>query len=286
MSRFIRRSVLLCSVLVMLTACQNMTEQVAEPQIDMLAVAELVFAKHLNANQLDLAGQQLANLRSNYPDEPRLADLQQRLAHAWLAAGEQALKEADVDTASAALIEAKRLLPQAPALTQGLDAALLAVQVPQAEASVTPSLVVSSRPVMRKPSEPKQPLVKAESTASVVQLEPEPEPEPQMPQPAPTPSKAKARIIDVNAPHTVVPLPMLATRNNHRLGRLLDAVAADVVKFRATVTVEVVDTRDFHWVAALLSARVHKLDSSFKPGLVEVIRQDGPARLVITPSKI
>src|SRR5690554_5837742 len=140
MSLFIRRSVLLCSVLVMLTACQTMTEQAAEPQIDELAVAELVFAKHLNANQLDLAGQQLADLRDKYPEQPRIADLQQRLANAWLSTGEQALQEADVDTASAALIEAKRLLPQAPALTAGLDAALLALQVPQMEASVAPAL--------------------------------------------------------------------------------------------------------------------------------------------------
>ncbi len=79
---------------------------------------------------------------------------------------------------------------------------------------------------------------------------------------------------------------MLETRNNHQLGRLLDAVAADVVKFRATVAIEVADTRDFHWVAALLSARVNKLDSSFKPRLVEVIRSDGPAQLVITPLDI
>ncbi len=284
MSLFIRRSVLLCSVLVMLTACQTMTEQAAEPQIDELAVAELVFAKHLNANQLDLAGQQLADLRDKYPEQPRIADLQQRLANAWLSTGEQALQEADVDTASAALIEAKRLLPQAPALTAGLDAALLALQVPQMEASVAPALAVSKPPVVGKPSVPKSAPVKSEPTARAVPLEPEPEL--QIPASASTPRKAKARIIDVNAAHSIVLLPMLATRNNHQLGRLLDAVAADVVKFRATVAIEVADTRDFHWVAALLSARVNKLDSSFKPRLVEVIRSAGPAQLVITPNKI
>ena len=53
---------------------------------------------------------------------------------AWLQSGEQALQDADVDTASAALIQAKRLLPQAPALTEGLSAALAAVQAPIAEA--------------------------------------------------------------------------------------------------------------------------------------------------------
>ena len=284
MSRFIRRSVLVCSLLAILTACQNTAQRAIEPHIDELAVAEVVFANHLDANQLDLAGQELTDLRGKYPNEQRIADLQQRLASAWLSAGEQALKEADVDTARAALIEAKRLLPQAPALTEGLHAALLAVQVPQVVPSVTPPVAVTKRPVVRKPPVQKQTPVKTELMPKVEPLEPEPEP--QMPQPAPTPSKAKARIIDVNAPHTIVLLPMLQARNNHRLGRLLDDVAADVVKFRAAVTIEVANTRDFHWVAALLSARVNKLDGSFKPRLVEVIRSDGPAQLVITPSKI
>lgn len=284
MSRFIRRSVLVCSLLAILTACQNTAEHTTAPQVDEFAVAELVFAQYLEVKQLGLAGQQLADLRDKYPDELRITDLQQRLAHAWLAVGEQALKEADVNTASAALIEAKRLLPQAPALTEGLDAALLAVQVPREEPSVTPSLAMSKPPAVRKTPVKKQPAVKTEVVPSTEQLGPETEP--QTPQPARTPNKVKTRIIDVNTPHTVVPLPMLATRNNHRLGRLLDDVAADVVKFRAAVSIEVADTRDFHWVAALLSARVNKLDGSFKPRLVEVIRSDGPAQLVITPSNI
>ncbi len=77
---------------------------------------------------------------------------------------------------------------------------------------------------------------------------------------------------------------MLANRNNHQLGRLLDDVAADVVRFRAAVSIEVADTRDFHWVAALLSARVKKLDANFNPRLQEVIRSDEAAQLVITPN--
>ena len=80
-------------------------------------------------------------------------------------------------------------------------------------------------------------------------------------------------------------MPMLASRNDHQLGRLLDDVASDVVRFRAAVSIEVADTRDFHWVATLLSARVKRLDASFKPRLQEVIRSDSPAQLVITPNK-
>ena len=72
---------------------------------------------------MELAGQQFAELSSHHPDEPRLAGVQQRLANAWLERGEQALQEADLTTASAALMQAKRL-SDAPALTEGLSAAL------------------------------------------------------------------------------------------------------------------------------------------------------------------
>lgn len=281
MLRLIRRSVLLCSMLAMLAACQTAVQQATEPQVDDWVLAQQIFVDYLDANQLGLAGQQLDTLRKNHPDEPRITDLQQRLASAWLAAGEHALKDADVNAASAALIEAKRLLPQAPALTEGLRAALFAVQAPRVEPSVTPPAVVHQPPVVRKTAVQQQPAREVEPTSTnVEQLQLEP------PTPQPTSRTVKARIIDVNAPQTVVPLPMLETRNNHQLGRLLDAVAADVVKFRATVTIEVMDTRDFHWVAALLQARVNKLDNSFKPRLVEVIRVDKPAQLVIKPNKI
>ena len=107
----------------------------------------------------------------------------------------------------------------------------------------------------------------------------------QAPLTATKPSTKKARIIDPLADSTTLPMPMLASRNDHQLGRLLDDVASDVVRFRAAVSIEVADTRDFHWVATLLSARVKKLDASFKPRLQEVIRSDSPAQLVITPNK-
>ncbi len=141
-------------------------------------------------------------------------------------------------------------------------------------------------PVQRPKPTPKKPAVISQPQPQPQVLIEQPEPVEDIIPPAPVTSKLKARIIDVNAPHTLVPMPMLAARNNHQLGRLLDDVAADVVKFRAAVTIEVADTRDFHWVAALLSARVKKLDANFKPRLQEVIRSDQPAQLIITPNKL
>ncbi|WP_205342029.1 hypothetical protein [Denitrificimonas caeni] len=282
MSHFIARSVLACSLIFVLTACQSAVAPINEPAIDQFAVAEQLFESYLASKELDLAGQQLESLRHQHPDEQGLAALQQQLASAWLARGEQALKDADVDTASAALIKAKRLLPQAPALTEGLSAALATMQTPVVEpvAPVAPRPVPPpKKPVAKKVPVPTEPV---SIPAPSIEL---PELVEQTPSLPPTRSKLKARILDVDAPYTVVPMPMLNSRNDHQLGRLLDEVAADVVKFRAVVTIEVADTRDFHWVAALLSARVKKLDANFKPRLQEVIRSDQPAQLVITPNK-
>lgn len=291
MSPLIGRSLVALSLFVVLSACQNNAQKNPEPTIDEFAAAELVFNTHLAAQELESAGQQLDALRDSDPSEPRLEELQQRLATAWLATGEQALKDADIDTASAALMQAKRLLPKAPALTQGLSTALAAVQEPILEPtapSVQPS-VVRKQPLPRLAPAPKKPV--KESVAAQPEVPGTPEVVVEQPQPQelieltpPVRSKLKARVLDLNAAQTTIALPMLANRNNHQLGRLLDDVAADVVRFRAAVSIEVADTRDFHWVAALLSARVKKLDANFNPRLQEVIRSDEAAQLVITPN--
>ena len=288
MSPLIGRSLVALSLFVVLSACQNNAQKNPEPTIDDFAAAELVFNTHLAAQELESAGQQLDALRDSDPSEPRLEELQQRLATAWLATGEQALKDADIDTASAALMQAKRLLPKAPALTQGLSTALAAVQEPILEPAAPPvqPSVVRKQPLPRLAPAPKQPVkesVAAQPEAPEVVVE-QPQPQELIELTPPIRSKLKARVLDLNAAQTTIALPMLANRNNHQLGRLLDDVAADVVRFRAAVSIEVADTRDFHWVAALLSARVKKLDANFNPRLQEVIRSDEAAQLVITPN--
>ena len=286
MSGFIGRSLLACSLIIILSACQSTLTQIDEPTIDQFAVAEQEFDTHLASKQLELAGQQFNDLRINHPDEPRIVILQQRLADAWLASGEQALQDGDVETASAALIQAKRLLPQAPALTEGLSAAITAAQTPVIIEPVAKPQAPAKRAVTAKPPAPiKPPVISEPEPEPELELDPE-QAEPETPPPAePKRTKIKARIIDANAEYSVIPMPMLSNRNDHQLGRLLDDVAVDVVRFRAAVSIEVADTLDFHWVAALLSARVKKTDANFKPRLQEVIRSEEPAQLVITPNK-
>lgn len=278
MSGIIRRSFLVCSALLLLTACQSLQQGSSADQVDQFAAVEAQFATHLADQQLALAGQQLEELSSTHAEDPRFLELQQRLANAWLAKGEQALQNADIETASAALIQAKRLLPQAPALTEGLSAALNAAKKPIEEKPPVAPAPVKQAPIKQKPAAPVEqenivePSLKQADTESDVVVTPPPR------------RTIKARLIDANAAHSVIPMPMLDNRNNYQLGRLLDDVAVDVVRFRAAVSIVVADTRDFHWVAALLSARVKKIDGNFKPRLTEVIRSEEPAQLIITPS--
>lgn len=292
MTQIIWRSLLAFSLAMALSACQAPAKQISEPVIDQFAVSAQVFDTYVEGNQLVAAEQQLQTLGADYSDDERLPALQQRLAAAWLKNGQQALQNADVLAASTALMHAKRLMPQAPALTEGLSTALAEVQ-----AQVVPPVVEQEivKPVVKPPAAAKPaPRVPAKKIVTPIKTAPavtavEPtEVEPKLEQAPATPTKPsskKARIIDPLADSTTLPMPMLASRNDHQLGRLLDGVASDVVRFRAAVSIEVADTRDFHWVATLLSARVKKLDASFKPRLQEVIRSDSPAQLVITPNK-
>ena len=292
MTQIIWRSLLAFSLAMALSACQAPAKQISEPVIDQFAVSAQVFDTYVEGNQLVAAEQQLQTLGADYSDDERLPALQQRLAAAWLKNGQQALQNADVLAASTALMHAKRLMPQAPALTEGLSTALAEVQ-----AQVVPPVVEQEivKPVVKRPAAAKPaPRVPARKIATPIKTAPavtvieptvmEPKLE-QAPLATTKPRSKKARIINPLADSTTLPMPMLASRNDHQLGRLLDDVASDVVRFRAAVSIEVADTRDFHWVATLLSARVKKLDASFKPRLQEVIRSDSPAQLVITPNK-
>ncbi len=292
MTQIIWRSLLAFSLAMALSACQAPAKQISEPVIDQFAVSAQVFDTYVEGNQLVAAEQQLQTLGADYSDDERLPALQQRLAAAWLKNGQQALQNADVLAASTALMHAKRLMPQAPALTEGLSTALAEVQAQAAPPVVEQEIV---KPVVKPPAAAKPaPRVPARKIATPIKTAPavtvieptvmEPKLE-QAPLATTKPRSKKARIIDPLADSTTLPMPMLASRNDHQLGRLLDDVASDVVRFRAAVSIEVADTRDFHWVATLLSARVKKLDASFKPRLQEVIRSDSPAQLVITPNK-
>ncbi|MET1079471.1 MAG: hypothetical protein ABWY06_15775 [Pseudomonas sp.] len=99
-----------------------------------------------------------------------------------------------------------------------------------------------------------------------------------------TASPAKARVINPAAASSAVALPMLDSRDNKSLRTLLDAVAADVVRYRCAVHIEVRESKDYPWVAALLSARVKKLQPGFILALSSKIDPNRAPRLLLSPA--
>ena len=79
------------------------------------------------------------------------------------------------------------------------------------------------------------------------------------------------------------PAPGEAARGIDGLRKLLDGVAADVVNFDCAVQIDVRQAKDFPWVAALLSARVKKLDPAFKLQLSQALNAEQVPQLVLTP---
>lgn len=102
--------------------------------------------------------------------------------------------------------------------------------------------------------------------------------------PKPTVAAApRARLIDPSASSSSVPMPMLDANDRDGLRSLLDQVAADVVAFDCAVRLEVREAKDYPFVAALLSARIKKLDPGFSPQFSPVLKPDQEPRLVLSP---
>ncbi len=99
----------------------------------------------------------------------------------------------------------------------------------------------------------------------------------------PPPSPPRAHLIDPAAASSSVPMPMLDAGDRDALRDLLDGVAADVVAFNCAVRVQVREAKDFPFVAALLSARVKKLDPQFEHQFAPLLKPDEEPRLVLSP---
>ena len=93
----------------------------------------------------------------------------------------------------------------------------------------------------------------------------------------------RARLIDPNAASSSVAMPMLDANDRDSLRTLLDAVAADVVAFDCAVRLQVREAKDYPFVAALLSARIKKLEPGFNPQFSPVLKPDQEPRLVLSP---
>jgi len=261
-------------LVLLLAGCQN-TQPHSVPPVDDLVIAFRQLDLSLAEERLDDARSQLDALQQRASRDTRLEQYQRQLAEAYMEQGKQALQRGDLDRAAQALGQARSLMPQAPALSHDLNRAIdsaraarqAATEQQAREAAARLDAERQQRLASERQVAAKAAIVKAPASQPTVEAE----------------SKPTARLIDPNAASSTVALPMLDNQDNENLRRLLDSVAADVVTFRCAVHIEVREAKDYPWVAALLSARIKKLDPTFHPRLSQRIAPQQVPRLLLSP---
>lgn len=267
-------------LVLLLAGCQS-APQPANLPVDDLVSAFRQLDQSLASGDLSGAESQLVSLQQRAVGDTRLEQYQRQLAEAHLQQGQTALQAGDLDSATKALSRARSLMPQAPALTTGLDGALtqaretelaMAAQQRQADeqtAARADAMRLEQARQLRLSAE-RQAAAQATQIANT---------------PAPAPAKAQAKLINPAAANSVIALPMLDNQDNERLRSLLDAVAADMVAFNCAVRIEVRQSKDFPWVASLLNARIKRLDPGFSPRISHVIKPAQVPQLILSPAR-
>ena len=251
--------------------CTAATAQEVDPTVQALRNLDASVAN----NQLEQAQSQLQALRQSIPGDTRLEQAQREISAAYLRQGEAALKTGDLSAASAALSKAKSAMPtgnqQASALGEAIAqrkaqaeaAALAARQAAEEQAKAEAAKAAKLR--QQQAAKRQAAEAKAAETATAKPLAP------------------VAQVIDPAAASSMIALPMLDSRDNDSLRDLLDKVAVDIVAFRCKVRIDVRQTKDYQWVAALISARVKKLDPTFDLQLEQVVDPDRAPQLNLLP---
>ncbi|MCY1289845.1 hypothetical protein D9M68_275990 [compost metagenome] len=278
MSSFTSRYLAIAAFSLLLTACQSAPPRLAELPADDLVVAFSQLEQSLNNGQLDQARSQLRDVQQRASNDTRVEHFQRRLADAYLLKGQAALQQGDLDSATQALGTARSLMPQAPALTTGLDSAIDQARSAEQQAAQARAAAAAQTKASEQAARLEQARLQreaAERRAAALQAQAAPataEP------PAPS-----AQLIDPAAKASVVPLPMLDSQDNEALRDLLDRVAADVVGFDCAVRVQVRQAKDYPWVASLLAARVKRLQPGYALRLVQDLKPEAAPRLVLSP---
>ncbi|MDO9322029.1 MAG: hypothetical protein Q7U01_10395 [Pseudomonas sp.] len=258
---------------------------------DELPVDDLVSAfrsldQSLSNGQLQQAESQLGSLKQRAAGDTRLEQYQRQLAENYLLQGQSALQKGDLNAATAALTHARSLLPQAPALTSGLDSAISsarATELANAEKAKATAQQAAAKEAAAKAEQARQLKLTAERQTALKKAAAEQAAS--VPVVAAAPAQPHAKLIKPDAASSAIGMPMLDEEDRDALRKLLDSVASDVVNFNCAVSVEVRQGKDFPWVAALLSARVKKLNPNFNLQLQQVLNPQQAPQLVLTPKK-
>jgi hypothetical protein len=240
----------------------------------------------LNNGQLQQAESQLNGLKQRAAGDTRLEQYQRQIAETYLQQGQSALQKGDLNSASAALTRARGMLPQAPALTSGLDTAISTARASELasaektrlaakEAAANAEQARQQKLAAERQAVQKKTAAAAASAAVAASV----------PVVAVAPAKPQAQLIKVDAASSNIALPMLDDNDSDALRKLLDRVASDVVNFNCAVSIHVRQGKDYPWVAALLSARVKKLHPNFTLQLQQVLDPQQAPQLVLTPQK-
>lgn len=283
MKSFISR----CLPLLLVSLLTSTAFNVARAADDELPVDDLVSAfrnldQSISRGQLQQAESQLASLRQRAAGDTRLEQYQRQLAENHLQQGQTALQNGDLNGASASLGKARGLLPQAPALTSGLDNAIAKARTAElaaAEQAQLEAKQAAAKQAAAKAEQARQQKLAAERAAAQKKAAAALAAS-QVPI---APAKPQAQLIKPDAASSTISLLMLDEKDNDGLRKLLDGVAADVVNFDCAVRIDVRQAKDFPWVAALLSARVKKLDPAFKLQLSQALNAEQVPQLVLTP---
>jgi len=274
-------------LVLLLAGCQSAPQQPANLPVDDLVSAFRQLDQSLASGDLSGAESQLSGLQQRAAGDTRLEQYQRQLAEAHLQQGQNALQAGDLDNATKALSRARSLMPQAPALTTGLDGAIAQAreaELAAAEQRRRAAEQANAQAEAARLEQARQLRLAAERQAAAIQATQLPN-NPPASKPAPTPAKPQARLINPTAASSVIGMPMLDNQDNERLRSLLDAVAADMVAFNCAVRIEVRQAKDFPWVASLLSARIKRLDPGFSPRMSQVIKPAQVPQLVLTPKR-
>lgn len=254
-----------------------------EPPVDDLVQAFRTLDQSISNGQLQQAESQLGSLRQRAAGDTRLEQYQRQLADNYLQQGQSAVQKGDLNAASAALTHARSLLPQAPAMTSDLDAAIASARAraqAEAEKAQAAAQQAAAKEAAAKAEQARQQKLAAERLAAQKAAATQ-----AAAAAAAVPVAPQAKLIKPAAASSTIALPMLEEQDNDGLRTLLDGVASDVVNFHCNVSIEVQKAKDYPWVAALLTARVKKLDPAFNLQLNQVLNPQKAAQLVLTPQR-
>ncbi|MFJ7797553.1 PA5502 family lipoprotein [Pseudomonas sp. NPDC096950] len=145
MKPFASRYLLLVAFSLLLGACQSSPPAALEvPDARATAIAQL--EQNLASSELATAEDQLAALQAESPNDPSLVQYQRQLAEAYLQRSQIVLQKGDVNAAATALSRARALMPKAPALTGGVNNAIVNARKAELDKAEAALMAAEARP--------------------------------------------------------------------------------------------------------------------------------------------